>query len=68
MQKPYEDIIHMTYPFPTDHPRMSLIDRAAQFSPFSALVGFEEIIEETRRLSNDQNQHSQEPIEELLGC
>ena len=54
MQKPYEDIIHMTYPFPTDHPRMSLIDRAAQFSPFSALVGFEEIIEETRKLRAEQ--------------
>ena len=30
---------------------MSLHDRAAQFSPFAALVGYEDIIDETARLT-----------------
>lgn len=31
---------------------MSLHDRAAQFSPFAALVGYEDIIDETARLTS----------------
>ncbi|MGN1045611.1 MAG: hypothetical protein ACI4QG_00805 [Candidatus Cryptobacteroides sp.] len=29
------------------HPRMPLSDRAAQFAPFAALTGYEEMIERT---------------------
>lgn len=39
------DIINMKYPFETVRPRMSMRDRAAQFSSFKALSGFEEKIE-----------------------
>ena len=41
----YEDIIGVHYPVPTDRPRMSMHDRAAQFSPFAALSGYDELIE-----------------------
>lgn len=50
----YEDIIHLPHPTSKNHPRMSLLDRAAQFSPFSALTGHEEAIEETARLTEVQ--------------
>ena len=43
----YDDILHLSYPFPSTRPRMNSTDRAAQFSPFAALTGFEAVIEES---------------------
>lgn len=37
-EKSYEDIRNIVYPVKTDRPRMSMHDRAAQFSPFAALT------------------------------
>lgn len=44
-QNPYEDIISLPHPEPRHHPRMSMAARAAQFSPFAALSGYEDIID-----------------------
>ncbi len=44
----YEDIIGLEHPEPKRHPRMSRADRAAQFAPFAALTGFEDVIEDAR--------------------
>lgn len=49
---PYEDIIHLPRPVSEKRPHMSLLDRAAQFSPFSALTGYEDTVEETARLTD----------------
>ena len=46
-----EDIIDMPYHKSEVHQHMSLYDRAAQFSPFAALTGHEDAIEETGRLT-----------------
>ena len=54
MSDKYSDIRHMTYPLPSDRKRMSMMDRAAQFSPFAALIGYEETIEETARLTGSR--------------
>lgn len=48
----YEDIIHLSRPVSEKHARMSMIDRAAQFSPFAALVGYDAAIAETARLTD----------------
>ena len=48
----YDDIIHLPHPVSTKHARMSRIDRAAQFSPFAALTGFDATIAETGRLTD----------------
>ena len=48
----YDDIIHLPHPTSARHPRMPMIDRAAQFSPFAALVGHGAAIEETARLTD----------------
>ena len=48
----YDDIINLPYPRQTSRPRMSAIGRAAQFSPFAALVGHDEAIAETARLTD----------------
>lgn len=45
----YEDIIHLSRPLSKKHPPMSMHDRAAQFSPFAALSGHDEVIAQTGR-------------------
>lgn len=47
----YDDIINLPHHVSTKHPQMSLIDRAAQFSPFAALTGYDDAIKETAQLS-----------------
>lgn len=54
MMNDYKDIIDLPHPDPQNHPRMSMLSRAAQFAPFAALTGYEAAIEETARLTNDQ--------------
>jgi hypothetical protein len=49
----YDDIIDLPHPTSTKHPRMSMHDRAAQFSPFAALTGHEEAIEETAQIHTE---------------
>lgn len=48
---PYSDIIHLPH-HKSNRPHMSMYDRAAQFSPFAALVGFDGVIAETGRLTD----------------
>ena len=52
MSGKYEDIIHLLHPDSSKHPRMSLYDRASQFSPFAALTGHSAAIAETGRLTD----------------
>ena len=46
-EKKYADIISLPHHQSTSHAHMSLADRAAQFSPFAALTGYDEVISET---------------------
>ena len=48
----YDDIIHLTRPVSGKRSPMSNYDRAAQFSPFAALTGYEAVIAETGRLTD----------------
>ena len=52
MNGPYDDIIHLPHPTSKKRPRMSMEERAAQFSPFVALTGFGGVIQETGRLTD----------------
>lgn len=61
----YDDILHLPHPEPQNHPRMSRQQRAAQFSPFAALVGYDAAIEETARLTDDQIMLDADRIAEL---
>lgn len=51
MKGPYDDILHLPHPTSSRHPRMSRMDRAAQFSPFAALSGHGEAVAETARVT-----------------
>ncbi|MCI9063961.1 MAG: hypothetical protein HFJ17_05105 [Clostridia bacterium] len=45
----YKDIIYLPHHVSKKHPKMRLEERAAQFAPFSALTGYSEVVEETRK-------------------
>lgn len=45
----YRDIIDLPHPVSKKHPRMSDLNRAAQFAPFAALTGYGDKIEETEK-------------------
>ena len=50
----YDDIIHLARPVSGRRVRMTNYGRAAQFSPFAALTGFDAAIAETGRLTEDR--------------
>jgi hypothetical protein len=54
MTKAYDDIIHLPHHVSATHPHMPVIDRAAQFSPFAALTGYDAAIKETARLTDEK--------------
>ncbi|MDE6059170.1 MAG: YolD-like family protein [Clostridia bacterium] len=49
----YQDIIDLPHHQSKTHPHMSNSERAAQFSPFAALKGYEDEIEETARWTDE---------------
>ncbi len=63
--KDYEDIIDLPYPRPLRHPRMSMQDRAAQFSPFAALTGYDAAIKESGRLTQQRREPDEDARQHL---
>lgn len=50
---PYDDLLSYPYRGITSHPPMPLADRAAQFSPFAALTGYDNVIQEAARYTDE---------------
>lgn len=50
----YDDIINLPHHTSPTRPRMAMIDRAAQFSPFAALTGYDAAVKETARLTDQR--------------
>lgn len=50
----YDKIINLPHHVSSTRPHMSMIDRAAQFSPFAALTGYDAAVKETARLTEQQ--------------
>lgn len=48
----YDDIINLSHHVSKTHAHMPVTDRAAQFSPFAALTGYEDVIREEGRLTD----------------
>jgi len=57
---PYADIINLPRHISVRHPQMSMDKRAAQFSPFAAMVGHDAAIRETARLTEEQLELSED--------
>lgn len=60
----YDDIIDLPRP-KSKHEPMPMSDRAAQFSPFAALTGYGDVIDETARLTDARIELSEEERAEL---
>lgn len=72
-QSKYEDMLHLPHHVSARHPPMPLSDRAAQFSPFAALTGYDAAIQETARLTDsfveldeEQKQRLDKQLQELM--
>ncbi len=61
----YGDIIDREHYVDPDRPQMSRLNRAAQFSPFAALTGYEDLIDESARLTGEQVELDESKKEEL---
>ena len=57
---PYADIIDLPHHVSKRHPQMPMEKRAAQFSPFAAMVGHDAAIRETARLTEEQLELSED--------
>ena len=60
MSGPYDDIINLPHPTSERHPRMPMANRAAQFSPFAALSGYDSAVQETARLTDRKAELTEE--------
>ena len=65
MSGKYDDIIHLPHPTSKKYPRMSVRDRAAIFSPFSALSCHGAAIAETARLTDQRMELNEDAKVEL---
>ena len=51
---PYEDIINLPRPVSKKHPQPPLSERAARFAPFAAITGYEEMVLEEARITEEK--------------
>ena len=56
----YDDMIDLPHHVSEKHPQMPMLDRAAQFSPFAALTGYDAAIVETARLTDQKRELTEE--------
>ena len=62
----YEDIINLPHHVAATRAQMSTADRAAQFSPFPALTGYDAAIKETSRLTDSRIELGEEMLRHLI--
>ena len=60
MSDEYKDIINLPHHVSSKRPQMPMLDRAAQFSPFASLTGYDDAIHETGRLTDEKIDLSEE--------
>ena len=54
MSNAYDDLLNLPHHTSTVQPAMPMQNRAAQFAPFAALVGYDALIRETARLTDQK--------------
>ena len=68
MRGKYDDIIDLPHPRSLAHAPMSRRDRAAQFSPFAALTGYDAVIRESARQTTRKRIPDEQRKSELDRC
>lgn len=61
----YDDILNLPHHVSSTRPHMSMHDRAAQFSPFAALTGYDDTVRETARLTDERLELTADRITDL---
>ena len=51
---PYEDIVNLPRHISKIHPQATMADRAARFSPFAAISGYEDMVKEAARVTEER--------------
>lgn len=64
---PYEDIIDLPRPVSATYPQPTMPERAARFAPFAAITGYEEMVLEEARTTEDWNEPDESAKSELNG-
>ena len=65
MNGKYDEIIDLPHHVSKTRPQMPMSDRAAQFSPFAALTGYDSAIKETGRLTDEKIELGEESLTAL---
>lgn len=65
MSDNYDDILYLPHLTSKTHPRMPQQDRAAQFSPFAALTGYEDTVKEAARLTDERPILTEDEVADL---
>lgn len=61
----YDKIMNYPHPVSKKHKPMSLYNRAAQFAPFAALTGYEDVISETGRMTDERIELNDDQISDV---
>lgn len=61
----YDDMLDLPHHVSATRPQMSMLNRAAQFSPFAALTGYDDQVKETARLTDKKIELSEDEKELL---
>ena len=51
---PYEDIVNLPPHISKKHPQPTMLERAARFAPFAAITGYEEMVLEEARVTEER--------------
>lgn len=61
----YDDILNLPHHVSETHSHMSMQNRAAQFSPFAALKGYDDAVAETARLTDERLELTADKMNDL---
>lgn len=65
MNEKYDEIMSLPHHVSKTRPQMPMSDRAAQFSPFAALTGYDAAVKETGRLTDEKIELGEESLTAL---
>lgn len=61
----YRDIYNRPHHVSSKRPQMSRLNRAAQFSPFAALTGYDDLVAESARVTDEKHELGEFELEQL---